>query len=74
MAVTVRQVAFGGSSYVCEDEGGGRLGSDSRQVNAVPRGDCGGEDAGFWAEAGGCVVSDSEAVAVMGAASVLCTL
>lgn len=46
VAVAVAEVAFGCGAYVGEDEGRGCFGGDAREVDAVPGGDCGGEDAG----------------------------
>ena len=50
VAVAVAEVAFGRGAHMGEDEGRGRFGSDAREVDAVPCGDCGGEYAGRGAE------------------------
>lgn len=72
MAVGGGEGAGGGGAHVGEDEGGGRLGGQPREVDAVPGGRGGGEEAGGGAEGGvGGVVADAEAVAVVGAAGVL---
>lgn len=71
VAVGVAEISFGGGAHVCEDEGGGGFGGESREVDAVPGGDGRSEDAGVGAERGGGVVPDAEAIAVVWAAAVL---
>ena len=71
VAVGIAQIALGGGADVREDEAGRCFRCDARQVDAVPCWDCGREDAGFRAQGGRRVVADSEAVAVVRAASVL---
>ena len=53
-----------------EDQGGGRLGGEAGEVDAVPCGRCGGEDARVRTEGGGGVVAYAEAVAVVRAARI----
>jgi len=48
-----------------EDERGSGLGGKSLQVDAVPGGNYGCEDAGRGAKSAGGVVSDAEAIAIM---------
>ena len=71
VAVGVRERAGGGRAHVGEDQGRRRLRREAGQVDAVPRRDSGGEEAGGGAEGGGGVIADAEAVAVVGAAGVL---
>ena len=71
MTIAIAEVPLRSSTYMGEDEAGGCFRRDAGQVYAVPRRDCGGEDAGFRTEGGGGVVADSEAVAIVGAAPVL---
>jgi hypothetical protein len=71
VAVGVGKVTCGRGAYVCEEQARRGFGGDAGQVDAVPGGDSGSEDAGFRTEAGRGVVSDSEAVAIVWAAVVL---
>jgi hypothetical protein len=71
MAVLLRQIAFGRSADVSEEEGRGRLGRYAREVDAVPCWNRGCEDARFGAQGGRCVVANAEAIAVVRAPSVL---
>lgn len=71
VAVLLAQVALRRGAHVRKNEGGGCFGGEARQVDAVPGGDGGGEDARLWAQEGRGVVADAEPVAVVGAAVVL---
>jgi hypothetical protein len=62
---------LGCGAHVGEDERGRGFGGDAREVDAVPCGDGRCEDAWFGAERGRCVVSDTEAVAVVWSSAVL---
>ncbi len=54
-----------------EDQGRGRFGRETREVDAVPSWGGGGEDAGRWAQRGRGVIAYTEAVAVVGPAVIL---
>lgn len=71
VAVGVREGALGGGTYVGEDELRGGFGAQPVQVDAIPGGDSGGEDAGGGTESWGGVVAESEAVTVVWAAAIL---
>jgi hypothetical protein len=71
VAVAIGQIAFGRGADVGEDQRGRRLGRDSREVDAIPCWDGGGEDAGFGAERGRRVVANAEAIAVVWTSAVL---
>jgi len=73
VAVVLAQGALSSSSDVGEDEVRCRLGGQPLQVDAVPCGGRGCEEAGGGAELGFCVEADAEAVGiVLSAARVLC--
>jgi hypothetical protein len=71
VAIRVGQVALCCGANVCEYERGCGFGSDAREVDAVPRGNGRREDAWFGTERGRCVVSDTEAVAIVWSPAVL---
>lgn len=71
VTVAVAEVSLGRGADVGEDQTGCGFCGDAREVYAVPRGDCGCEDAGRGTQRGGRVVADSKTVAVVWAASVL---
>lgn len=71
MAVGVGEGALGGGAHVGEDELRGGFGAEPVQVDAIPGGYGGGEDAGGGTEGWGGVVAESEAIAVVWAAAVL---
>lgn len=53
-----------------EDQGGGRLGGEAREIDTIPGGDGGGEDTRRGTERWGCIVTDTEAVAIVRTADV----
>ncbi len=71
MAVAIGERPLSRGAHVGEDERGGGLAGETFEIDAVPCGDRGGEDARFGTEGWGRVVADAEAVAVMGTACVL---
>jgi len=72
MAVCGGECAGGGGAHVGEDERGGGFRGEAGEVDAVPSGGGGGEEAGRGAEGGvRGVVAYAEAVAVVGTAGVL---
>ncbi|MCJ1407568.1 hypothetical protein MMC19_001639 [Ptychographa xylographoides] len=71
VAVCVGEGAGGGGAHVGEDQRRSRVGGQTREVDAVPGRDGGGEEARLGAERGRRVVADAEAVAVVGPAGVL---
>jgi hypothetical protein len=71
VAVGVGEVAFGRGANMCEDQRGRRLRGYPRQVDAVPGGNCGREDARLRSKRGRSVVADTEAIAVVWTAAVL---
>lgn len=71
VAVIVGERAFCRGAHVGKDQVGARLRRETLQVLAVPRWQCGGEDARLRTQLGVCVEADTEAIAVDWAAVVL---
>lgn len=57
VAVGVREGTLGGGAHMGEYELGGRFGAQPQEVDAVPGGDGGGEEAGRGTEGWGGVVA-----------------
>ena len=71
MAITVRQAAFCGRTYMGEDQRRGRLRGQAFEIDTIPCWDRRCENAGFRTKVGVGVVTDTEAVTVVGTSSVL---
>ena len=71
MAVAVGEGALGSGAHMGKNERGDGLTGDPFEIDAVPRRNRGGEDAGLRAEGWWRVVADTETVTVVGTAGVL---
>lgn len=74
MAIRVGKSALCSGTYMGEDETRGRFGAQTKQIDAVPGGDGGGENARGGAKGRRGVVSQAEAIAVVWSAGVLRSL
>lgn len=71
MAVAVRERSLGRGAQMGKDQGGRGFARQSFQIDAIPGGHGGGEDARLRAEGWRCVVANTETIAIMRSSHVL---